>query len=665
MAISRFLLGTATLSLVAVVQSQATIEIGAFPTMSVADGRSTITVSASLRMNDGRLVPDGTRVVFTTDKGAFRESVVETRNGVARAILQAGSEPGFAKVTASAITFKANATMDYEYVADRSLLSSANEFIKVTSPNDLRYSMDMKTLEATSPDQASELTFRDITIVADQIQLNVPTYEVRAKNAVISFGNSKQEVKVSELYFRLNSRMGYGSTTYMYRPSQIQPLGQGFHLVQGEERETFGVAEIRPGSVKQPVAEVRRDIFNFRDIQDSVTIIAAKNVVAYPRKEIQFQKADVYVGGTRLMRVPLYRVSVFTSTPVLTDQVVKINDNQLSIDYPYYLDLAPGRTSLLRLSMGKGGGRGLAANRGIFLNYEMNWNKGDDFQGDMVVQSLGRKDWGIGVRQYWRMDPQTDLTAQLDFPAHSSLYGSINFNKQFGGFSLSSTASDARSVRGVSFKTQQYLVSLEKNPVKVGKLPLNFTYGLTGSSLTAESNGFTTRQSSAGLRTALRMNPLYLDTDTSLTGSLSVSKLFGKNAPPGLATIGNLTLGKNIRGGGIALGYDYYADGFSDEFLGKHQLSMRGNLFYGNLAFNSFLLKGVDKDRMNFQMDASYRLNRDWRLSYAYTYDRLLGESFLDYYFVVGYRIGFREFGLTWSNRTKRFGFQVLGTVLD
>lgn len=651
----------AAIWLVGLATSQtASMDLGAFPSMTVADGRSTVTISATLRTVDGKLVPDGTRVVFNTDRGSFRIPVVETRNGVARGILVAGTEAGFAKITASAISLRATATLDYEYVSDRSQLSSANEFIAIDSPNDLRYSMDLKTLEATGADRTAHLKYRDVEIEADMIQVSVPNYQVRAKNAILRLG--RDEVKCAELFFQLNVRRGYGITGYRYRPSALQPYGQGFRIVEGEERDGYGIAEIVPGAVRKPFARVQPSLFAMQDLSESVSTVAAQSAIAFPRKEIQFQKADVFVGGARIVRLPLYKLSVFTNTPVITDQYLRLNDNQIAVDYPYYLDLSPTRSSLLRLSTGQGGGRGLVANRGIFLDFETEWNKGDEFQGGATLRGIGRSDWEIRTRQYWRFDPTSDLQVALDFPAHRSLYASANYGKQFSGFSFSFNASDSRSITKDKFHNQQVSVNLERDPVRVGKgLPLNISYGFTASSSKGESVGFTSGQTAAGFRSIVRMNPIYFGPSSSVSGSLSVSKLFGSNAPGGLATVGNLTWSQDIRSGGLALSYDYFADGYTESFVGKHQLSARASLYSGNVSMSGFAQRGLDLDRQTYQLDLGYRMARDWRLSYAYTFDRYLSDSFLDYNFVLGYKIGYREFGLTWSNRTNRFGLQVLG----
>ncbi len=646
-----------------VMAGNATIELGSFPTMSVADGRSTVTVSALIRDAGGNLVPNGTRVIFSCDRGSFREAVVTTQNGVARAILQAGNVAGLAKISVSAITFQATATMDYEFVSDRTLLSSAKEYVDVVAPRDLRYSMDLKTIEASGSDRTAVLQYRDIEIRAEDLQLNVSTNEVRAKNAILKIG--KDEVVCGELYFRLSQRMGFGSTTFKYRPKHLKPFGGGVVFSEGEEREIYGMAEIRPGQIKKPDGVVPRRLFEMLDLSDSATLISAKKATSYPRKEVQFTKADVRVGGASIMKLPLFKVNMYTQTPILTDQMIKINDNQIAIDYPHYLSLKPGETSLMRFSMGRGGSRGISSNRGAFLDYEYYWNRGDEFQGGLTVQSIGRKDWGVSANQFIKLDDTSELVAQVDLPAHRAFFGTLNIGKQFPGFNLNASASRTDSLTRDSYRNQQYMLSLDKDPIKVGRTPLRINVGLTASHSTNSSENLSASRSVAGVRGIMRLNPVYYGRDTSLNGSLTLAHLAGDENYGGTTISANLTASQSFKGGGLALSYDYTKDKFTSQFLGEHQLSGRMNYYLGNTSLNAFMIKSLDVDRMSIQLDASYRFSRDWKLSYAYTYDKFLADGFLDYYFILGYRLGYREVGLTWSHRTKRIGFQILGTTFN
>jgi hypothetical protein len=644
------------------------VRLSSYPTMSVADGRSTVTISAEVRDRGGNIVPDGTRVVFTTDRGHFRESVVETRNGVARSILVADSIPGVAKIVASAIQFQATASLDYEFVADRSLLSSAREYVEVLAPDDLMYSVDRRVIGASGPGQKVILIYKDIEIHADDLQFNVPNYEVRAVRARVKIGRTVDQ-QFGELYFKLNQRRGYGTTTYIETPLSMQPYDKGFVFIEGEERETYGMAEVSAAGIKRPEDIVPRSYFTFVEIGESTSLVAAKKAVAYPRKEIHFHKAEVYMGGSRIMRMPLFQVSLYNNSPIITDQMINVNDNQLAVNYPHYLSLKPGMTSLLRLQMGQNYGRGIGGSRGIFLNYEMNWSKGDDMQGDLTFHGLGRKDWGVGLRQYWRLDDTSHVTAQVEMPANTSLFGTVGLSKQFRGFSMSMNATDSRSLRGPASQSQQLAFTAQSDPVGVGNLPLRFTYGFQANNSVTRSEFFGGRQSTMGLNARATTLPLRLGQDTTLNAWLSVGKMYGHNAAQGLTTIGSANVIRTFNfgqaDGSLMVTYDYVNDGFNSMFTGKQQLSGRAYFSSNNMFFSGFAVKGLDTDRLSYQMDASYKLSSLWRLSYAYTYEKYFGDSFMDYNFILSYRLGFRDIGLTWSHRTRRFGIQVLGTSFN
>src|SRR5262249_23573132 len=152
--------------------------------------------------------------------------------------------------------------------------------------------------------------------------------------------------------------------------------------------------------VKAPTSPTDATVFDFEDLTTTEATIVAKKAVAFPRKDIQFHNAEIFMGEAKLMTMPLFQVSLYGDTPLLTQQVVNVNDNQLAVNYPHYLSLRPGQSSLLRLTTGESYGRGLGVNRGLFLNYELNWNKGDDMDGGLVLSGLNRNDWGIGLHHY-------------------------------------------------------------------------------------------------------------------------------------------------------------------------------------------------------------------------------------------------------------------------
>lgn len=637
--------------------------ISAFPTMSVADARSTVTITAIVVNSKGSPVPDGTQVTFSTTLGNFRNEVVTTVGGRAQAILVAGGVPGTAIISVKAVGAPP-ATYEFEFLSDRSLLSSAKEYVEIVAPGYMNFSLDSKIIGAAGPRQGVHVRYRDVEIDADDIQLNIPTYELRIKKGKVKFGKLEQEF--DECYIKLNQRKGYGTTTYMAEvPSKVVGFGRGITFLT-EEKPRFGVVEFNGAGVKPYSKRLSATAFEFQDLSESMSMVSAKKAVVFPRKEVQFQKAEVLVGGVKVMKMPLYSVSLNSGATLVTDQIVNINNNQIAIDYPYYLSLKPGETSVIRFRTGERYGRGTTASRGMFLDYELSWNRGDEMDGGLTFSNIARKDWSLGLRQYLRLDSKSTASAMLEMPAGKTLFGNLNYNRQLDGWSLNAYANGNHNLHGPSFTSQNVSFSLEKDPIKVGKLPIKLYYGLTADYKEARSSNGHTFQNGYGLRLRSQLNPTRLDKDTMFNASFSVSQLEGSGVSKGLTMLGSASLSRQFGSSfsGVA-GYEFAKDPFSSNLVGSHRVSLQTYYNAGRTGFTFFGSRSLDIDRMNYYADFTYRLSGLWRLSGSYTFDQFLSDSYLDYNAVLGYRLGLREIGLTWSYRTKRFGIQVFGASLN
>ncbi|HVL40043.1 MAG TPA: hypothetical protein VM328_11690 [Fimbriimonadaceae bacterium] len=642
------------------------VRLEAYPAMTVADGRSTVTISATVRTLGGSLVQDGTQVVFTTELGTFRESVVPTVNGVARAVFVAGSIPGTAKITASAFALNASATFDLELVGDKALLSSAREYIEVTAPRHLMYSLELKTIVASGPNKSIVVKYRDVTVEADDIQLTVPTYELRARKA--RYRSNAFDAEFDELYIQLNTRKGYGVTLFPDHELTIAGLGRGIAFVPGRQVERYGLASISSGGVKKlaPGESAPAEAFTFVELIDDPSLVAAKKAVAYPRREVQFHRAEIYVGGTRVMRMPLFQVNIHGTTPLLTDSIINVNDNQLAVNYPYYLDLRPGQTSLLRFRSGERYGRSGAGTRGAFLDYELSWNRGDDMDGGLTISSIGRRDWGIGLRQHLRFNERTSAFAYFDVASLKSVYGSGSLSHQLDGYQLSLSGYSNRTLKGPRYENQNAALVVEREPIKIEGLPVKLHYGLTATHQATKYQTGERSQTAVGLRARANMLPQTLDRDTVLNASFNVGRLMGHNVNRGLTLGASASLNRRVgRYANLFLTYDYADDGFNSSFLGRQNVSARAYVGAGNASLEAAMSKSLEIERSNLSLDASYKLGRDWKLYASYLDDHYIGYRYLEYNFTLGYTIGFREFGLTWSSRTKRFGIQVLGASFN
>ncbi|RYG39390.1 hypothetical protein EON81_01265 [bacterium] len=655
----------------AVAIAQQGIQLQAFPTMSVADGRSTVTITATVRDANGKTVPDGTRVVFSTTLGNFREPMASTAQGIARAVLVAPGVPGTSRITVNALASSAAPNiMEFEFVGDRSLLSSAQEYIEVVSPTALTYTADSRWIAASAVKQGVSIRYRDVTINAEDVQIDTSRYMVRARKARLRFG--KVDRQFDELYFRLNQRKGVGTSSYrdlrydtigvQHRwPIFLQEQSDGSYSGAKEE-ERFGLVEVTSSGVTRS-AGADPSLFDFEDLSNSPSTIRAKKAVVFPRRGVQFQKAEIFVGTTRVMTMPLYELNPNASnSPIVTDQLFFIRDSSLGVNYPHYLSLKPGQTSLLRLRTGDALGRSSAANRGMFLDYELNWNRGDEWDGGLTFGGIGRNDWTLGLRQFWQVDSRTSVFASLQSPNGQSIFGSGSASKQFRGYSVNASGNISRSLRGIEYTSHDWNMSAESDQRKVGRMPLQYSVGAT---MVSSYNSLVGRTvTGTGIYSRFQSNPLPLDKRSSLSASLTTRLLGGNGAGQGLTWYGTATMSRQINNAASMVAtYDYTKDGFTDSVLGSHRVSLNGNYYLGATNINMFATKSLDADRMSLYGDFSYRLAPVWRLGYTYTWDKILDRNYLDYGYFLNYRIGWREVGLTWSKQTGRIGFQIMGAT--
>lgn len=636
-----------------------TVTLSAFPGITVADGRSTITITAEVRDSSGNLVPNGTQIVFETKLGTFRENLITTQNGFARAILVASSLPGSSKVRASALRYNAYSELEVEFVADRSLLSSAKEYVEVVGEDSLSYSVQDRLLEASGVGGKAVLRYRDIEIKADDLQLRVPSYEVRARKATMTI--AKRTQYFDELYFKLNTRKGFGLTNIEVEVTRFIQN----HMIAvpiKERKERFTAVEVTAGGVSPLDGQLDRRLLTFQDLTESLSIIHAKKAVAYPSKEVQFHKADVVVSGQSIMKLPLFQVSTNNASPIVTEQFLNVSNNQIAVNYPYYLSLKPGETSLLRFRYGNRYGVGSGAGGGTFLDYELKWNQGDEMDGGLIVSGLARNDWGVGLRQYWQLRDRTSIAAQIDFPAHRSMFANATIAKPFDGFSTNLTATHGRSLQNNNFQNDSLIFVAEKDPTKLGKLPINLFLGLTGSQQSFRGGGSSIFQQGVGATARLASNIIPLDRRTTVSGSYKLGFLTGHNVQQGLSHFATLNLSTSL-GDALLVSttYDFVDDGFSSNLLGRHRLS--SELYYGKGPFSAraFVAKTLDLDRLNMNVGVRYAISDLWRLNYSYYYDRFDSASFFDQTFIVSYRLGYREIGISYSSRTRRLGLEILG----
>lgn len=666
-----------------------TIRLTPFPTAEVADGHSQIVVSAQVLL-DGRSVPDGTQVVFESNLGSFRESVVGTIGGVARATLVSGGVPGTAHIKATVSVGDASgSTCDIEFVKSREELSIARETLELTSTGSLVFAGDSRVIEGVAPDRGVTVRYRDLEIHADVVQVNLGDFSLKAKKAVVRRG--RRTTTYESFALNLSKRTGFGLTNIATtRPDSLSVYPGG---VAFTETSPTGEATVARSSLRFAVVAVDRDRdhlpetpppndpFEMTDISNAPSSVGARKIVVYARREVQFHRADVYVNNARVMRFPLFVVNLNggSGSPMVTDDIVSVNNNQLAVNYPHYLLLKPGLTSLVRFRTGERYGQGLAGSKGAFLDYELSWSKGDDMTGGFTYAGLGRSDWDASARQFWRFDDKTTASLQADSPAGNSLFGSGSLTRTFGpNYSLILNGSQNHSLDRIKTgfaDAQNYSLSFDRNPERIHQTPFRISYGLTANSsrvvvpnvVNGKLDGLrTVGQEGQGLTARMFSDSINIDKASSVNGSFGATQLYGpKVIGTGLGLNGSLSYTRRLSASTSAfVTYNYVQDGVSELVMGRHSLNFIGNYNLGSTTFRATVNKGIGVERLNLSGEASYRLNSLWRVSYTHFLNDSEFGSLTEYFTVLSYRIGWREVGITWSSRSHRPGIQLMNVNL-
>lgn len=635
------------------------IRLTTFPQAALADARSTVTVTAEVRQSNGRLAPDGTQVVFQTTLGHFQETATTTTNGYARATLVTAGTAGTAKITASAITLGATTTSEVDMVANRNDLASANFYIDVLAPTKLQYSMDDQILYASGAEHGVKVRFGKVSVETDDMQYNMSSQELRARRAKVTIKGHSYEF--ADLVMQPQARTGTGTTSYSGPVFTFSAVGR---MVAASERVQphFGLVQVMLSGDIKPIALAQTTSkFDFEDVSDSSSTVTARRAVIFPNREIQFQQALLAVNGTKIMSLALYKVNLSGGPSTFGDQVLTLNESHIGVNYPYYISLEPGHTSLFRFVTGQPSGRSLSGNSAALLNYELTWNKGDGTEGGLTVTGLNQPNWSLDAHHSLHFNDGSSLTALASSPERRSLFGSIGYNKPLKGFQFSMNSSSSRSLVGPKTSTSSLTSVLESDPHKVKSLPLTLYFGLTATDTSADFGVQSQRTQNTGLRLRGQFNTFILDKATSVNAAFSVGRNWG--SMNGLALYSSIGLSRAMKGGAVNLNYEYTGDNSLAALIagGRQRLSLDGTYGKGKANMHLFASKSLDANWTSLYGDMSYQMSGLYRISTGYTLDQYLGSRSLDYNFVLSYRIGIREVGLVWSRHTNRVGFEVLG----
>ncbi|MEN3000679.1 MAG: invasin domain 3-containing protein [Armatimonadota bacterium] len=615
-----------------------TIRLTAYPTALVADGSSQIILTAEVRTAQGKPVPDGTQVAFSTTLGTLREGIVPTEGGVARATLIASQLPGIATITATVLGQGLVGQIQVLMVRDERELRAATDYVQVVASDYLAYANEQRIIAASGKQKGASVQFGFVQIKADDLQLLVDELLVKARHATLRYGPTEQAF--AELAYYLRTGEGYGVT----------------------EREGRWQVMRLQGAQATPVQEpLPPELLQFADISQSEMVIKAEQIWFYPGERLQFHRAEFYVGAVRVMSLPLYSHSLWGGG-VGTDTLIGVQGGRLYLDLPYYYALKPSQVGALRLRTAQRGGRGLSTARGLFLDLEHEYRFGLG-RGSFTLSSLARSDWSASWRHHQPLGSATRLYLWLDSPAHRGLFASAQLAHQGRGFSAGLTVAGSTFWEGMEARTLRTDFYLESTPRKVSGWPLRQSLSLNlSTSRTTLGNGSTTQREGIGLRARWTLVPLTLDNQTTLTGGVSIGRFLGNLPHAGWELIGSFGISHALGSqGALSLTYHYTQDTLGVNLLGQHRLSGSLNWTAGDrLYITAYLSRGLDQKVTSLVGDLSWRLGGPWRVGTGITWQQFGNTTFRDQTYTIAYRLGFRELALTWSTASRQWSFDIL-----
>lgn len=637
-----------------------------------ADGKSATILTAEVRDDRGNVVPDGTRVRFSTTAGRLETTVVGTQNGVARVLLTAADIETAALVTATLETPGQAAPVQRVITFTLQTEEEESNWAHLEGPDYIGYVMDDQVIQANGRNGGARLYFRNLTLSASALQVEVKTSRITAVGEVtLERGGVKR--RYSALRLEMLSGQGVGITE---AGDEDKPR---VVTVQGPRLEETPVAADQPAA-KEPLALL--------DLSNAGVAVVARSISFEPGNRLQFRRATFYIDGQKTATLP-YHIMSLNQDSLFQEQILGLGPAGVTVDFPLYYDVRPSAVGTFHIRHGaRVGSSAYATKPGWSLDIEQAYNGGNGgrrMDGVFELTGVTRQDWGARLRHGQRLDAATRANVFMDFPNHRDLFGTTQVARQFRGFTVSAMGSGSRSViqdlvtgersSGGYMRGQLYA---ETDPhAFLGVSPLRYALSLSTSrqSFYGPSAGISqgvVNTHTAGMRfftKPLAVAPLTNVMQTVSVGQTWVSgegKQLGlRSGPSVLATTSlNRTLGGGL--GYAQLNYDLTQQpSLSAGALaatGKHRLGLNVGIGAGNgWNFTLAASRGLDVTVATLYSSLDFPISGPWRGRVTMNASRMSDFRYQDTEYALIRRIAGRDIAVYYSTTAKRFQLDLSG----
>jgi len=640
------------------------ISVDANPSSIPADGKSCSQIVVTITDQTGMPAPDGMEVRLTTTAGDITP-IAYTSGGRAIGVLTSGTSAEVAVVGATASGISAAGQVDFSSTGEA---PAGPKTIRMAAGS-IAYSVD-----------------RDVALGSDKVTVEYRGLIIKAANAQVSPILGLIRAQGGVTLQRGNQTLKADAITCDLRTDHCRLLESG----SKSSIKTIDVARLRSISV---TGSTDTQEFAPLDSIGTRTWIISHRLTISPGDKIMFYKASIYIGDSKVIKMPYYSYS-YTKRESILQQVRYTSTDGLLVDLPLYYQMADTTSGALKLRYaGRGDGYGgyFRPRKGMSLGLEQAYTLSDRSQGLLFVDAIGstnrafelthHMDFGSGDRSgradiSARYQPSSDFAKGV-YNTTMNAYGDLgrydySISGYFGGSrirqwnyldpgSMNYTSQSDCSIRAMirprSFGPTHGPLHISPS-LTVGYGRLGFIPNQINSSTLYESFG-------VGCSSILKTNrhiSLSFDSTSALTTTADGRTGISLRAGPNMRT--------SWKGGNASLGYTMDLQSGSANMLSSlSQHTLTGGLFLmGKAKWNtsSYFSYGLDTGQMNVYTSAAYSLTSKWRLRTNYSFYRFVSRySGRTYQFSTSYikagiycPIGLYEIGLAYSPQGQDYGMR-------
>jgi hypothetical protein len=626
-----------------------TINLTATRTTLLAGGKQTTVLRAEVRDGNGRPVGTNVIVQFQTTGGTLSQTQAQAIGGIAQVNLTSAANAGVATVTAT-VAGQAISTLQVLFTDDPEATFEGNNYMLFASTGYMAYSATDRAIEANGHNGGARMTFRNLEINADRIQLRCDDQTLRAHGNIV-LKRGKDVLHATVLFYSL-------------------PTSQGYAIAQDENGNLKTVSVNGEHMRLEPTkSQIPYSYVNIPDFQIKL-IIVSKGITYFPGDRLQFRNPKFYQDQVKILSLPYYELPV-GSEELFSDQFISVGTSGFGLDLPFYFELSPHSSGIVYLKHQQPLGRGYYSTQpGWAIDVLKGYNAqgAQRYDGAYGFTGLTRNDWGFRWTHSQEFNTATQGAFYLEFPHHDSVFTTANLSQQFHTFRWGANLAGGQTFQNGATNTQSNFY-VESQPHRLaGSKAIQFTMGSTLATTRTTSRDTsidTYAETTEGVNLRAFTRPIALDKRTTLVNSLTLGQQWSDKGHTGATTQATIAMDHTLPGGGsVNLTYDFLTQPtgalVSD---GKHRLTgTYSMLLQKRLQVRISGTTYLDVQDAGVLADLSYRLDSHWRFLGAATLQRFGSSSYQDLEFTLGHRLGARELQLTYSTFSHRISFDLTAT---